>query len=159
MPVALWNYNKIYDTWNDMFNEFKRSVSLHIPFSPPYIIVNDPACVEYILATEFEGFVKGKFVSDRLKDVLGGGIFASDGHDWKVQRKTSANIFSVKNFKEFVGTVFVQEFELFSKRLEEASMDGKCIDLQDLFFRFTLDSFGQIGFGVRLSSCIHKFST
>jgi len=34
--------------------------------------------------------------------------------------------------------------------LDEAAQTQKTMDLQDLFYRFTLDSIGQIGFGVDL---------
>jgi hypothetical protein len=59
-----------------------------------------------------------------------------------------SNIFSIRAFREFVETVFVNEMRLFSVELIAYAKSNTPVDLQDLFFRFTLDSFGQVGFGV-----------
>jgi fatty acid omega-hydroxylase len=108
-----------------------------------------------MLKTKFESFVKGRYVHDRLQDILGNGIFTVDGHSWKYQRKTAANIFSVKNFREFVGTVFKEEMDLVIKKIDD-SLDSP-IDVHDLFFRFTLDGFAKIGFGTELN-CMNNQS-
>lgn len=47
------------------------TVSYHLPFSPPYFSTIDPRNVDYILRVKFESFVKGKFVDERLREVLG----------------------------------------------------------------------------------------
>jgi cytochrome P450 len=78
--------------------------------------------------------------------MLGHGIFNVDGELWKIQRKTAANIFSVKHFKQYVAVVFKEEMEVFKKVL--ISHAGQEIDLSALFFRFTMDSFVRIAFGV-----------
>jgi hypothetical protein len=65
-----------------------------------------------------------------------------------MQRKTAANIFSVKNFKDFVGSVFVDEMALLDQRLAKAIDSKEVLDFQDIFFKFTLDGFGKIAFGV-----------
>ena len=92
---------------------------------------------------------------DRLQDILGNGIFTVDGHSWKFQRKTAANIFSVKNFREFVETVFKNEMDLVFEKVNDSLSDP--IDVHDLFFRFTLDGFAQIGFGTQLN-CMNNQS-
>jgi fatty acid omega-hydroxylase len=72
-----------------------------------------------------------------------------------MQRKTAANIFSVKNFKDFTGSVFVDELALLEKRLAKAIDLKETVDFHDLFHRFTLDGFGKIGFGIELD-CMSK---
>jgi cytochrome P450 len=101
-----------------------------------------------VLKTNFDNFVKGDYVGGKLRDVLGHGIFAVDGELWKPIRKKASNIFSIRAFREFVETVFVNEMRLFSVELIACAKSNTPVDLQDLFFRFTLDSFGQVGFGV-----------
>lgn len=120
-----------------------------LPFSPPFILTHDPKNIEYVLKTKFESFVKGKYVHDRLSDILGNGIFTVDGHSWRFQRKTAANIFSVKNFREFVGIVFKEEMDLVISKVNDSLSTP--IDVHDLFFRFTLDGFAKIGFGTELN--------
>jgi fatty acid omega-hydroxylase len=83
-----------------------------------------------------------------MHDILGNGIFNADGDLWKIQRKTALNIFSVKNYKEFVGKVFLTEMNLLGIQLARVADESSEIDLQELFFKFTLDSFCKIGFNV-----------
>ncbi|RKO86207.1 cytochrome P450, partial [Blyttiomyces helicus] len=97
---------------------------------------------------QFENYPKGPTSNTQLHDLLGSGIFAVDGPEWKSQRKTAANIFNVKNFKGFVEGVFADHMELLNAKLETAVDDGRVVDLHDLLFRFTLESFGHIGFGI-----------
>lgn len=107
------------------------------------------------MKTKFESFEKHRFFGDRVQELLGRGIFNADGHEWKMQRKTAANIFSVKNFKDFTGSVFVDELALLEKRLAKAIDNKETVDFHDLFHRFTLDGFGKIGFGIELD-CMSK---
>ncbi|KAI8833183.1 cytochrome P450 [Chytridium lagenaria] len=100
--------------------------------------------------THFHIYDKGEHFISRCHDVLGNGIFCVDGARWKSQRKLAANIFNVKNFKEYVGVVFAEEMTLFNQRLEGNAARGEKINLSDLFFRFTLDGFCRIGFGADL---------
>ena len=93
-----------------------------------------------------------------MHDLLGPGIFNSDGDLWKLQRKTASNIFSVKNFKDFVTRVFSSDMESFDVRLDQLSQSNVVVDLQDLFYKFTLDSFLQIGFNVKLNSILQEKS-
>ncbi|KAI9326081.1 cytochrome P450, partial [Obelidium mucronatum] len=102
--------------------------------------------VEYFLKTKFGVFEKGPMFRSRAHDTLGHGIFASDGASWKSQRKLAAKYFQldlfVQNFKDFVNQVFSAEMESLSSEF----------DLQDLFFKFTFDSFTKIGFGIEMHS-------
>ncbi|KAI8910214.1 cytochrome P450 [Gorgonomyces haynaldii] len=129
-----------------------KNVSMNIPFQEPWIMTCDPKNIEYYMKTNFYNYGKGQQFKDNLEDVLGHGIFAIDGDAWKVIRKTTSNIFNTKSFKLFVEKVFVDEMVVFGQKLEGFAKAGQEFDLQDLFFRFTLDSFGLIGFGVDISS-------
>jgi cytochrome P450 len=129
-----------------------KPVHISVPFQDPVIFINDPKTVEHVLKTRFHVYEKGSFAHSRMKDMLGNGIFNADGESWKAQRKTAANIFNIKNFKEFVGVVFVEEMDLLNVKLAEYAGSGKSFDLQELMFKFTLDSFCKIAFDVDLQS-------
>lgn len=58
--------------------------------------VLDPSCLEYILRTHHDTFIKGEMFAKNFGCVLGHGIFTSDGQQWHWQRKLATNIFSVK---------------------------------------------------------------
>ncbi|KAJ3109800.1 hypothetical protein HDU97_000030 [Phlyctochytrium planicorne] len=135
-----------------------RTSAIMFPLDDPIIFVNDPVIVEHLLKTHFHIYEKGQHFRSRCQDVLGHGIFNTDGERWRSQRKTAANIFNVKNFKEFVGVVFAEEMDLFSNRLSQSATSNATINLQDLFFRFTLDGFARIGFGVDLG-CMTRTDT
>ncbi|TPX55746.1 hypothetical protein PhCBS80983_g05075 [Powellomyces hirtus] len=129
-----------------------KTYALTIPFVPTIYVTQDPINVEFVLRTQFENFVKGERFHEVTKDVLGEkGIFNSDGEVWRVQRKLASRIFTVKNFKDFVGRVFREEAEVLLHSLDAIAEKGDVIDLQDIFFRFTLDSFGKIGFNADLN--------
>ncbi|TPX70539.1 hypothetical protein CcCBS67573_g06476 [Chytriomyces confervae] len=122
----------------------------------PFVFFNDPKMVEYFLKTKFSVYDKGPFMKVRFQDTLGHGIFNADGARWKSQRKLAANIFNVKNFKEYVNDTFAAEMDVFSTVLEEHAASGLEFDLSDLFFRFTFDSFVKIAFGIDVNSMTSK---
>ena len=47
---------------------------------------------------------------------------------------------------------FVAKAEKVASILDKIAESGKPVDIQDLFFRFTLDSIGEIGFGFSIDS-------
>ena len=150
---AAETYDTFYDNLTGLAELMDwKPVLLSLPFANPMIVSHDPKNIEYVLKTRFENFVKGEPIYSRLGDVLGHGIFAADGEQWKIVRKTASHIFSTKAFKDFVETVFVDEMDALTLKLKDLSTTRQEFDLQDLFFRFTLDSFAYIGFGAHIRS-------
>ena len=62
---------------------------------------------------------------------------------WRFQRKLASYLFRRENFRDVICIVFEEETKIILNILKEAAKNGDIIDLQDLFFRFTLDSFGK----------------
>lgn len=117
------------------------------------LILNRPEYIEYVQKTNFENFEKGKHFKHRFLDLLGeNGIFNSDGHVWKAQRKMASHIFSVYQFRTWVQVVVHKELDSALSILDQLT-DGKTASnpatllLPDLFFRYTLSSFGKMAFG------------
>ena len=133
-------------------HDISKKGILTLPFHSTYYLTSDPRDVEFVLKTSFENFEKGPVFHSRFHDLLGDGIFATDGEEWRLQRKTAANIFNVKNFRDLVAKTFADELEVLYSRLDSVTDSASQVDLQDLFFRFTLDSFMRIGYGVDLGS-------
>ncbi|KAJ3389509.1 Protein kinase alk2 [Lobulomyces angularis] len=145
----------IYFYTKENFN--KGENTSHILGPAPNTYVNSsPEVVEHILKNKFNNYVKGELTKERVHDLLGNGIFASDGESAKLQRKTAANIFNVKSFKDWVANIFQNEMDVFFGKLNEYSKTGKEFDLYDEFCKFTLDSFCEIGFGIKLN-CLESF--
>ncbi|KAJ2999079.1 Protein kinase alk2 [Globomyces sp. JEL0801] len=113
-------------------------------------MVNDPASVEHITSGNFDNFVKGDFMSSKLFELFGNGIFNSDGKNWHFQRKVGSKIFTTNAFKKLFNTVFMDNIGSLLNILSSASLSNQPIDIHDIFHRFFLDSFGKIAFGVNL---------
>lgn len=62
---------------------------------------------------------------------------------WKFQRKLASHLFHANNFREIICVVFKEETKILLNILQEAVKNDDAIDLQDLFLRFTMDSFGK----------------
>ncbi|PKC16654.1 cytochrome P450 [Rhizophagus irregularis] len=113
-----------------------------------FITVNNPECLEHVMKANFEGYVKGDKLYKILYDLLGDGIFNTSGDNWKMQRKLFSQLFNVRNFREIICVVFEEQTKIFLKIMEKKVNSGEIFDLQELFYRFTLDSFGKIIFGL-----------
>ncbi|WZZ31517.1 hypothetical protein YC2023_014918 [Brassica napus] len=81
-------------------------------------------------------------------DLLGQGIFNSDGDTWLMQRKTAALEFTTRTLRQAVarwvnGTIKNRLWFI----LDLAVKDSKPVDLQDLFLRLTFDNICGLTFG------------
>ncbi|RCH83609.1 hypothetical protein CU098_004191, partial [Rhizopus stolonifer] len=126
-------------------------------FIPRVIVTIDPKNIEHILKNNFGNYTKGPQLHHAMKDLFGHGIFNANGEQWKYQRKTASHIFNVKNFRDNFTKVFLTQLDImFKEILEPASDCHQVIDFHDTMFKFTLDSFILIGFGVRLNALESK---
>ncbi|KAF9580032.1 hypothetical protein BGW38_003479 [Lunasporangiospora selenospora] len=133
---------------NEKFHEkFGETFTFSVPKLGRVIQFNNPDVLEHVLKNNFWSYEKGPTIQETLSDLLGLGIFGADGDHWKWQRKMASHIFNVKAFRNYTSTVFVQEANIASDYLGRMADEGKVVDLQDIFLKFTLDSFGEISFG------------
>jgi cytochrome P450 len=83
---------------------------------------------------------------DIWRPLMGPGIFTQDGDDWKHSRDMLRPLFQSKRFDNFV------EVQESAEALLDCIPDGKVIDFQSLFFRFTLDTTTYLLFGRSIRS-------
>ena len=119
---------------------------------PRYVMTAEPRNLEHILKTRFDNYPKGVNFSSTLADLLGSGIFASDGGVWKQQRHLFATLFSENSFKTTVTAAFHKNGAALERALLAAAAARAPLDVFALLNRFTLDTIGEIAFGV----CIHS---
>lgn len=123
--------------------------------------LNTPANVRHCLRDNFENYVKSPNLKEILQEFIGTGIFSSDGALWRMHRKVASHMFSQRLLRE--GTkIAVDECRSLVRRLLEAAKSkprlssdqdvDQDVDMQDLFFQFTMDVFANIAFGVELKS-------
>eukprot|EP01012_Entosiphon_sulcatum_P012017 TRINITY_DN1747_c0_g1_i1.p1 TRINITY_DN1747_c0_g1~~TRINITY_DN1747_c0_g1_i1.p1 ORF type:complete len:549 (-),score=70.11 TRINITY_DN1747_c0_g1_i1:68-1690(-) len=127
------------------------------------ITTRDPKMVQLMLKDDFDLWVKTQAEMktpglDLFGDWMGDGIFNVDhgphsrdkGWAWQTQRKIAANIFTRHNFREHMLGVFQEHGHELCSVLKERVHSGSPVDLQDVFFRFTMDAFATVGFGVEM---------
>lgn len=95
----------------------------------------EPANVEAILKTKWEDFIARPARKVPLDGLVGPGVLTADGALWKQHRKLMMPSFSRKALEDL--TIYSDHFERF---MHHVPRDGQIVDLQDLFFRLTLDS-------------------
>ncbi|KAG8865748.1 hypothetical protein FRB97_004446, partial [Tulasnella sp. 331] len=133
-------HDDLVPVWGDLWN-------LKI-FGADIIFTSNPAYVKQILATDFSMWIKGDDFIVPMKDLLGDGVFNSDGAMWKFHRSVTRPFFAKDR---------VSDFETFEKHSEEAIIkikgrNGEPVDFQDIAGRFTMDSATSFLFGKSVDS-------
>ncbi|CAA3018716.1 cytochrome P450 86A22 [Olea europaea subsp. europaea] len=108
----------------------------------------DPKNLEHILKVKFENYPKGPTWQAVFHDLLGQGIFNSDGDTWLFQRKTAALEFTTRTLRQAMARWVSRAIKLrFCPILHTAQVEGKAVDLQDLLLRLTFDNICGLAFG------------
>lgn len=118
----------------------------------PTVATIEPENVKTILSLRFKDFRLGQRM-ETLGPLLGRGIFTTDGDFWAHSRAMIRPNFTkdqVANLDAFEGHIR----DLFKK----IPRDGSTVDLQELFFRFTIDSATEFLFGESVNTLRHADS-
>ncbi|RZC57274.1 hypothetical protein C5167_004572 [Papaver somniferum] len=104
-------------------------------------VTSDPKNIEHILKSRFENYPKGPTWQSVFHDLLGEGIFNSDGDTWLFQRKTAALEFTTRTLRQAMARWLNQTIKFgFCPILKTAQLECKPVDLQDLLLRLTFDN-------------------
>ncbi|KAJ0395805.1 hypothetical protein ATCC90586_012131 [Pythium insidiosum] len=114
---------------------------------PDFTVISTPELFEDVLKTQFDSFDKGEKMNEALRDVLGRGIFAVDGHEWLRQRKTGSNLFTARSLRDSMSRTIQDLLPVLHRVLNRAATSGDAINLSSILQKFTLDAFTRIGFG------------
>ncbi|GKU95248.1 hypothetical protein SLEP1_g8629 [Rubroshorea leprosula] len=108
----------------------------------------DPRNLEHILKVRFENYPKGPNWQAVFHDLLGNGIFNSDGDTWLFQRKTAALEFTTRTLRQAMARWVSRAIkQRFCPILDAAQSGSKSVDLQDLLLRLTFDNICGLAFG------------
>ncbi|XP_031502766.1 cytochrome P450 86A22-like [Nymphaea colorata] len=108
----------------------------------------DPKNLEHILKTRFDNYPKGPTWQAVFHDLLGQGIFNSDGDTWRFQRKTAALEFTTRTLRQAMSRWVGRSIKLrLCPILASASAEARPVDLQDLLLRLTFDNICGLAFG------------
>lgn len=119
-----------------------------------FFVTTCPKNVEHVLKNRFENYPKGEQFNSTLRTLLGAGIFATDGEQWKSQRQLFSHAFSDAQFSTTILDALVAHGAKLHAILAAAADDADAppLDMHSLFHRFTLDTIGLVAFGVPLHS-------
>ncbi|KAJ6409043.1 hypothetical protein OIU84_008688 [Salix udensis] len=113
-----------------------------------YTVTCHPKNIEHVLRTRFDNYPKGPDWQTAFHDLLGQGIFNSDGETWLIQRKTAALEFTTRTLRQAMARWVSQTIKnrLWSI-LDKAVAEKFSVDLQDLLLRLTFDNICGLTFG------------
>ncbi|KAG0260474.1 hypothetical protein DFQ27_003502 [Actinomortierella ambigua] len=135
--------------------KYGNTTTATVPIIGRFIAVNTVEDMEYILKTNMENYIKGDLFRRTFSDLLGQGIFTSDGQQWRFHRKTASNIFTTRLYRDLVKGAFRSTAGELATVLEQKMKRGEYADLQKHFHALTLDAFGRLTFGLHF----HAIST
>ncbi|XP_028797459.1 cytochrome P450 704C1-like [Neltuma alba] len=146
----MFNFHRLHDYMSDLAGKNQTYRLLTLGRNEVY--TTDPINVEYILKTNFANYGKGEYQHTILKDLLGDGIFTVDGEKWRKQRKIASYQFSSRILRDFGSSVFKSTAVKLAAMVSEASTPNQMLEIQDLFFKSTLDSVFKVVLGVELDT-------
>ncbi|KAI9268173.1 cytochrome P450 [Phascolomyces articulosus] len=158
LPYVLWHKEKLYEFIAQQMEEMDTlTMFIQMLGRPPRVITIDPEIIEYILRSNFANYPKGLIIRQSLGDLLGDGIFTSNGEVWRYQRKMASHIFNVSNFQNRFTEVFVNELDVICREIFDPKIKTQeSVDFHDIMHRYTLDSFALLGYGVELKASTNK---
>ncbi|KAM0846192.1 hypothetical protein ACQ4PT_055835 [Festuca glaucescens] len=108
----------------------------------------DPRNLEHVLKSRFDNYPKGPFWHGVFLDLLGDGIFNSDGDTWVAQRKTAALEFTTRTLRTAMSRWVSRSIHgRLLPILADAVASKAHVDLQDLLLRLTFDNICGLAFG------------
>ena len=117
------------------------------------VLLTTEESIKHVLKDNFDNYEKGSRFRSWFSDFLGNGIFATDGKIWKHHRKVASHMFSQRLLKHTLAVGYDVSRQMMT-RLRKQAHQGAVVDMQDIFFRFTIDIFTLVAFGTELGSFV-----
>ncbi|KAM7257416.1 hypothetical protein ACFE04_013157 [Oxalis oulophora] len=157
LPLLFINRNRFHDWVASNLRatggrETYQTTTLALPYLGRkqclYTVTCHPKNIEHILRARFDNYPKGPNWQEAFHDLLGQGIFNSDGETWLIQRKTAALEFTTRTLRQamarWVNRTIKNRLWVI---LDKAAGDNLSVDLQDLLLRLTFDNICGLTFG------------
>ncbi|KAI4222525.1 MAG: hypothetical protein L6R36_006093 [Xanthoria steineri] len=143
------------DRYADRFRRFGKSFGFFY-LSSRFFGTSDPENVQAILSTSSASFEHGSRRRNAMAPLMGRGIFASDGEQWRHSRAMLRPSFTKYQMR---GIVMPEDhFQNLLALLPEN--EEEVVDLQDLFHKFTMDTATELLLGQSVGSlCLTKSGT
>lgn len=135
---------------------------IKIPSPGPILLANTPKAVKWILKDEFLKITKPKY-EDTIFELMGsflgtdgifvlrhGNKFPEEHKMWEKERKLSSLIFTKRNMKNTFYNTFVEKAKNVENKLNNCANSE--IDIQEMFFSFTMDSIERFFMGTEVNT-------
>ncbi|KAI9776572.1 MAG: hypothetical protein M1839_009476 [Geoglossum umbratile] len=154
LPYGLDRFAKFLVFKGDILDEFIRKQYSTVGWTYKFhglagdvICTTDPQNLQALLSLRFADFELGSKRRKNFADLLGNGIFTADGPEWEHSRAFLRPQFSREQVSDLDATErHVQNLFRAIEPTDEG-MWTKEVDLQQLFYRFTLDAATEFLFG------------
>ncbi|CAN1308912.1 Cytochrome P450 86A8 [Linum perenne] len=154
LPGLIENCDRLHDWISDNLQTCICAVPFLAQKQGLVTVTCDPKNIEHVLKTRFDNYPKGPTWQAVFHELLGEGIFNSDGDTWRFQRKTAALEFTTRTLRQAMARWVSRAIKLrFSPVLELAQANSEPIDLQDLLLRLTFDNICGLAFGKDPQTC------
>ncbi|XP_077215350.1 cytochrome P450 86A1-like [Tasmannia lanceolata] len=156
LPSLLANRSRMHDWIASNLRKTGGSLTyqtctLTLPFLARKALVTvtcNPKNIEHVLRSRFDNYPKGPNWQAAFHDLLGQGIFNSDGDTWLIQRKTAALEFTTRTLRQAMARWVNRSIKTrLWLILAKAASQKSHVDLQDLLLRLTFDNICGLTFG------------
>lgn len=140
--AQVYRARKFLETSRNRFKQYNtRTLNLQI-LHRNFIMTIEPENLKAVMATDFKDFNLADNRKATFIPLLGHGIFTTDGPAWHQSRELLRPNFVRAQVAD------LEAFEVHVNHLMDAiPRDGSTVDLQELFFRLTMDSATEFLFG------------
>eukprot|EP01060_Flectonema_neradi_P007000 TRINITY_DN1483_c0_g1_i8.p1 TRINITY_DN1483_c0_g1~~TRINITY_DN1483_c0_g1_i8.p1 ORF type:complete len:488 (+),score=113.07 TRINITY_DN1483_c0_g1_i8:95-1558(+) len=114
------------------------------------LLITDPEDLKHAFHKNADNYTHGKR-KERFQELLGDGIFNSDGAIWKQQRTMASHMFT-KAQLDYMETVFVRNAGKVCSLLGTHADEKTVCDIQRFMYCYTFDSINEIAFGRAVDS-------
>ena len=138
--------HRLLETARGRLQRHGNTLQVHLLRTPLYITI-EPENLKTIMATKFKDWNLPDRRKSAFQPLLGDGIFTTDGAAWHHSRELLRPNFvrsQIGDLATFEGHV--------RQLIEAIPKDGSTVDLQELFFRLTIDSATEFLFGESTNS-------
>ncbi|GAA5832982.1 hypothetical protein JCM11251_006471 [Rhodosporidiobolus azoricus] len=128
----------------------KRALS-HTILGGRFVTLHKSEHIEWMQRTNFKNYAKGQKFREVMSQVLGHGIFTSDGLLWNLQRKATARVFTNSTYRGIISSSISRTVDDFLALLSHfsSSAEPQEINLSKVFFSATLDTFCDMAFSTK----------
>ncbi|CAN0904114.1 Alkane hydroxylase MAH1 [Linum grandiflorum] len=142
LPSLLWNKSNLNDFFAQALRQSGGTFLLKGPsfINADYMVTSDAMNCHHIFSRNSANYDKGQDFKV-IMEALGDGIFNVDGDSWKYQRQLLHSLLNNNAFESHMMRILrVKMEETLFRVLDDASMLGTSVDMQDVSKRFMFDN-------------------